>query len=289
MGSSSNKPATTTITQTRTPWGQTSGQLSDMTNRVSALANDNDYWTPAVSGATARGIGQLEELGQQPGQGNQYLTSILPGSAQGFDQGLGQLSKVAGGDYLNSNPYLAAAMKPALDDVQNRVNSQFTAAGRYGSGNHASELTRRLAETEAQVLQNNYATERASQDNAARSLFGGGFQGAGFTGQLDQSAAVPAMYSIQAGQMQDTLANQTKQAPINAVNWQNSIISPISQAYGTTTGTQQTVQPVNRFTQALGLGQMGLGLLSAPMTGGGSLFGTQAAPSLLGSMTNYWG
>lgn len=280
MGSG-NKPATTTTVQTRTPWSQTAGQLSSMTDRVGQLAGETDRWTPAVSDATARGIGQLEDLGQQ-GQsgGNQYLSNLLPGAAQGFNQGLGQLSNVASGAYINSNPYLEAALKPALADVTNRVNGQFTAAGRYGSGSHASELARRLGETEAQAYLSNYQTERGAQDNAAKALMGGGYQGAGFTGQFDQSSATPAMFSLQAGQLKDTIENQTKQAPINATNWQNSIITPLSNTYGTGTTTSQTVQPYNPVTQALGVAGMGLGLLGSPgMSTLGGWFNSMRQPS----------
>lgn len=267
-----NKPATTTTTQTRNPWSQTAGQMTDITNKVDNLSKNTDLWAPNVSGATQHGMDQYAALGQQDQtQGHGLLSDVTGGSQQGFQAGLGQLQNTAAGAYVNGNPYFDAAMKPGLDDVTNRVNGQFTAAGRYGSGNHAAELTRQLGNVEAQARQQNYMSERSQQQQAANTLYGGGYQGANLAGQLDQSSTLPAEYNLKSGIMQDTLANQTKQAPINAVNWQNGIISPMSSQYGTTTGTSQTVQPVNKTNQWIGAGMMGLGVLGAPFTGGASL------------------
>ena len=73
------------------------------------------------------------------------------------------LDPTARGDYLSGgNPYLAAALEPAID----RVSGQFSGAGRYGSGAHAAAMMGALAPTYAQ----NYATERQNQLAAQRGI-----------------------------------------------------------------------------------------------------------------------
>jgi hypothetical protein len=73
------------------------------------------------------------------------------------------LQGTAQGDYLDSgNPYLSAALQPAIDQIQ----GQFSQAGRLGSGANMSAMTSALAPVYAQ----NYATERANQLAAQRSI-----------------------------------------------------------------------------------------------------------------------
>lgn len=277
-----NKPATTTTTQSKTPWGATAGQMQGLTDQIGNLGAQTSLFAPSVSDATARGIGQLSALGQQDQSGgNKVLSNVLPGSVQGFNQGLGQLTSVAGGDYLNPNQYLAAALQPAVQDTTNKVNGQFTAMGRYGSGAHASELTKQIGNLESQAYLNNYNTERGRQDAAATTLNQGGYTGAGFAGALDQTAAQPAQWSLAAGQRQDAIDQATKQAPLTAAQWQQSQLMPMATAFGNTNTQSQTVQPVNPLTQGLGIGMMGLGMLGSP--GMGVLAGG------LGSMMNSGG
>ena len=257
---SSNKPATTTTTQTSAPWGSVSGQLNSMVGNVNTLANDQSRWTPTYSAATQQGIQGLQDAANQPG-GRDVLGGVLPGSVAGFNQGLGQLSDVAAGADYN-NPWLQASLGQAAGDTINGVNSQFTAAGRYGSGAQTQALTRNLGQLYTQAMSDQYNRGQAAQNQAATTLYGGGYTGAGFAGAYDQSKANPALLNLQAGNLQDQQAANIRQAPMNAINWQNGIISPLGSQYGSHTGTSQTVQPVNPWTQALGYGTAGLGLLS---------------------------
>jgi len=252
-----NKPATTTTTQSRTPWSGVSSQMSDLSGRIGSLGQDTSLFAPSVSDTTYKGIEQVKALGNKA-EGYDLLKSVLPGSSEGFATGLGQLQRVASGEYINPNQYLRAALEPAAQDVINRVNGQFTAAGRYGSGAHTGALTRELGNLESQAYLNNYNTERGRQDAAAGTLNAGGYTGAGFAGALDQTAMTPAMRTLQAGQMLDRIDSEQKQAPLRAAEWQQQQIMPMATAFGSSTGTQQTVQPVNKLTQGLGLGMMGL-------------------------------
>ncbi|MBX6322977.1 MAG: hypothetical protein IRY94_14200 [Rhodospirillaceae bacterium] len=79
-----------------------------------------------------------------------------------------QVQAVLRGDYLNAgNPAFAAMAQRVADEVTPRVNSQFAAAGRYGSGAHAATLGRALADEIGALAYRNYADERANQLKAA--------------------------------------------------------------------------------------------------------------------------
>lgn len=262
-----NKPSTTTTTNTATknPWDPTIAPLTGIVNQAQTLAGDVGNFTPTTSSQTQSGIDMLTRLSQGgPTAGNQALNNVVGGSGQGFNTGLGQLSSVANGGMLNSNTYLDPVINRTMNDTADKVNSQFTAGGRYGSGAHTGTLTKELGNTAANMRLGNYTTERAAQDAAAKTLYGGGLQGAGFSGQLDQTAAMPAQYALQAGQIQDRINEAQRQAPMNALNWQASITNPIAQMGGTnnSTNTQQTVQPTNWLTTGLGIGMAGLGAMS---------------------------
>jgi hypothetical protein len=94
--------------------------------------------------------------------GAQNLTGTVMGG--GFlNPAAAMLDPTARGDYLASgNPYLSAALEPAID----RVSGTFSGAGRYGSGAHAAAMMGALAPTYAQ----NYASERRNQLAAQGSL-----------------------------------------------------------------------------------------------------------------------
>ena len=262
-----NKPSTTTTTNTATknPWDPAIPALTGMVDQAASLASNVGNFTPITSNMTQQGIDMLGNLANAgPTAGNQALGNVVSGSGQGFNTGLGQLSGVANGGMLNSNTYLDPVINRTMNETADKVNSQFTAGGRYGSGAHTGTLTKELGNTAANMRLGNYTTERAAQDAAAKTLYGGGLQGAGFSGQLDATTALPAQYALQAGALQDKIANDARMAPMNALQWQSGIINPIAQMGGTQNGTdtKQTVQPTNWLTTGLGVAGMGLGALS---------------------------
>ena len=75
------------------------------------------------------------------------------------------LMETARGDYVGQqNPHLAAALHPAIDQIQ----GQFSQAGRLGSGANLSAMSSALAPVYAQ----DYARERAMQQQAQQALGG---------------------------------------------------------------------------------------------------------------------
>ncbi len=96
----------------------------------------------------------------------------------------GMLQSTAAGDYLAAgNPYLTAALQPAMNQIQ----GQFSQAGRMGSGANMSAMTTALAP----VYAANYATERQNQLAAQQAI--GGLAQQDFANRWSAAQAAPAL------------------------------------------------------------------------------------------------
>jgi len=104
------------------------------------------------------------------------VTGTVPGLStifQGWQPNVGAsqdyFSDVISGKYLDptSNPGLQSVLDRNARDVTGQVNSQFSMAGRYGSGAHDGVLTRELADSNGAILADAYNRERANQGAAA--------------------------------------------------------------------------------------------------------------------------
>jgi len=73
-----------------------------------------------------------------------------------------QASNILAGNYLNptTNPYSKALYDQMAGDVMSDVNSQFTEAGRFGSGANQEILTQELGQLANQVYGDQYNRER---------------------------------------------------------------------------------------------------------------------------------
>jgi len=267
-----NKPKTETVNQTRAPWAPAQGNLKTVLGNAATLSADQSKWLPTYSNTTQSGISGLENVAnqfQQNGSGAAAaLGQVVPGSTEGFNTGLGQLQQTANGQYLNSNPYLDAALGAGREAVTNGVNGAFAGAGRYGSAAHTGALTKGLGQLESQARMGNYQQERGAQDAASRALYSGGFQGAGMGGALDQAQLTPAQLQLQAGALRDAQSEAARTAPMRSTEWLAGLSNPIAGQGGTSNGTSTVTQPNNPMTQILGGAQMGLGLLTGGAGGG---------------------
>lgn len=91
------------------------------------------------------------------------LGRALNGSAV-LDNSRNLAANTLNGDFLNSNPYLDATFNKAADQVQNRVDSMFSRAGRTGSGMQQSVATDKLNDLATSIYGGNYANERGIQN-----------------------------------------------------------------------------------------------------------------------------
>ena len=98
------------------------------------------------------------------GQQSQDLLKQFMPQAQ---KSLGYYDDTISGKFLGGNPYMDGMIQQTGENVSNRVNSNFSSAGRYGSDYHTGELTRGLADAENNMRFSNYANERGMQNQAA--------------------------------------------------------------------------------------------------------------------------
>ena len=139
-----------------------------------------DYSQGAIGDITATGGGSNSQIRSD-------VRDIITGQAQGLNPAMVPLMATAGGEYLNSNPYLDQTFNKAADNVR-RMYQTSTAPGleadaaghgRYGSGLMANRrdqaqenLGTSLGNLATSIYGGNYATERQNQLNAANSLGG---------------------------------------------------------------------------------------------------------------------
>lgn len=274
-------------------WAPAQANLQDVLSRSAALSNSG-AWTPTQSAATQGGLAALGQYATQPTQTQIAGTTVSDGANFGFGTGLSQLHANASGANLDprQNARFMDSLNFALDNAENRVNQHFSGVGRYGSGSHAGSLGRELGGIGTQAILQQYNTNLANQNAAANTLYGGGFQGVGAGQASDAARLAQAQAQLGAGQAQDQFDQQTRMAPISAVDWLRGSTLPIAQTgqtgqntssmtgqttqnvtnnsggtqsgtqVGTGSQTQQTVTPSNPWAIGLGALTAGAGLLS---------------------------
>jgi len=195
-----------------------------------------------------------------------------------------QLSRTAGGEYLQGNPFFQGAFNPAARQAQEAfassiqdITSKAASSGRYGSGamgrleGKAGDIfSRSLTETAGKLAYENYAAERARQEAATRAL--------PELAALDY-ADIERLANV--GQAREAYDLQALQDQINRFNFEQNLPqvklqSYLSGVYGApaggiteTTGTVTGSQPIygnptqsflGNLTSLIGIGQAtGLG------------------------------
>lgn len=187
-------------------------------------------------GPSAQTTAALQAAQARAMQGN----PLVPAAQQ-------QLQQTIQGQYLGANPYLQAALQPAFGAAQrqyesatNQALSNFSRAGRYGSGamqgaltNVGGEFARALTGTAGQLGYAGYADERARQLAAT---------------QLAPALASQDYADIQRlsqiGQQTEAYQEMALQDAINRFNFEQQapyarLQSFLSGAYGAPSGMQQ--------------------------------------------------
>jgi hypothetical protein len=274
MGSS---PKTQTTQAKNDPWGPAQGALNDVLSRAQQLSSNTSYFTPTESSPTQLGISGLWQQGLKPSTAFPAINNVVQGTTgQGFNAGLGTLIDTANGNYLNSNRYLDPVLQKTLQDTAANVNSQFSAAGRYGSGAQTDALTRELGGIESNARLSNYMQERQNQMNAATTLGGYGLSGAQLAPTADTSRLFPSQVLMQAGAAQDAIDNARRVAPLQAAQWEAGLATPIAGLGGSSNSTTTTTQAPNYAGMIGGAAMTGLGVMTGNpllMAGGASMVG----------------
>lgn len=149
-----------------------SGGSSSTSSSVTGSAQD---WAKPYATSQAANTMDVFNRNQSQLQGladDVYRT--VPGLAQRFASGSpsvkaaqGYNTDVLSGKYLTGNPQLQAMIDAAKRGVTDSVDSQFSSAGRYGSGAFTDVLSRNLAEAEAGLRYTDYNNQMGRMDTAA--------------------------------------------------------------------------------------------------------------------------
>ena len=216
----------------------------------------NEPWAPArpyiLQGMqqTQRVFDQQQPILEQNSRLAQEAYRQLAPGAFGPNQlvsdGQGFLSRTLAGDYLDSNPYLDRYVGDVLGDVGDQVRSEFSQAGRYGSGYNQSILARELGRASTAIRGQEFGNERNRQ-----------MQAAGMVPSLRQAEYLGVQPAL-------SLLSESSTIPWTGVAALNGGIRQASQGYGTTTTTQNMgLGGVAALGTQLGVAALGTQLGSA--------------------------
>jgi len=253
------KSSSTTYTETG-PWKPAQGALQGILGQAQDLGTSGRF-APNYSNQTRDSLDMMERVARSGSNATvDAMGPLVARSGQGYQTGFDTLNATARGDMLN-NPYVNDYLRRSNELVADRVNAQFSGAGRYGgAGAHTGALTDALARNTTGVMMDQYNRERGNQMTAANVLHGAGFQGAAMAPQLDQARLYNAGLLGQVGSQREAMDMAERQAPLRALDWQRGVVAPIG-AMGQSGQTTQETQP-NRFSQVMGGAMMGAGLIN---------------------------
>lgn len=253
MSDSSDNKSTSTTTTSYPSWAVNSAKsLLDKGNQLS-----NQAYTPYTGK-------RIADLAPQQTAGFNMTTNLAnKGNAQTNAAGA-DYTKTMAGDYLSpdSNPYLKASVQSAMDDVQTRVNSQFS-NNNFGSTAHQATLADSLAGAANDAYGQNYASERnrmTSLQTMAPQYQNMAYQNAqNLTGVGDAYRSNAQDYlNLQYQDWQDK-QNQ----PYKNIDTLASAFSSAVGNKGSSTQTTSTPTQSNGYANAIGAGLLGYGLYNS--------------------------
>lgn len=257
------------------------GLLGGQQQNVTTTAGPHRIFQPAIRDI----LGQAGSLyGNLDPQYSNLYAGLNPFQQQGINElgafdpnatnaATGYVSKVLGGDFLNSNPWLDQTFNQGADALQARMGSQFAMAGRdvgpQAGGAFKGATAQGLSDLATGIYGGNYQAERDRMGQAA-----------GMAPGLDRASMGGALARLQAGSLQqadqqaqlaeaDRAANFDYDSGWDELSKYLGVVSPLSSGYGTQT------QPYfrNPLMGALGGAVAGNSLVpgGAGMLGGGLL------------------
>lgn len=289
---------------------RSSGTYNDATmgNNAAAMSNGND-WISQILAGMSRGQDAGSQAAGQVINGNTAATKALTGLAQGTDASSQYLRDVLGGKYLtsNTNPYLSGAVDAANADatrqfqtaVMPQLASQFSAAGRYGSGAQSqgvSDATNNLAKVLSnnanQIYYQNYQNERNNQTGAAGTLSGIQAGAAGALGGLQNQAIGTLSGNMQNGAQalsNRSLTGNSQLALANQLDW-NNILNGMNAASVYQQQDQNQLEGANNlFNQNQQMKYNNLQWLAGILQGTAGLGGQSSTQQSGGGMRNAFG
>jgi hypothetical protein len=193
----------------------------------------------------------------------------LQASQEAYNAALGGMQQTAQGGFLQGSPYqqqmIEAATRPLTqqfsENVVPTISSQFSKAGRYGSGameralgTATESFGRALGDVTSNIVGQDYARERGFQQEALAMLPTAASQAPQFFAQQ----FLPSQALAQVGAQREAIAGQPLQEAINRYNFEQQIpysqlSGYLSSIYGSPLGNlQQLPQTQNSTLQNIG-------------------------------------
>lgn len=232
--------------------GSTVAPLSDTTmSGVNQMAQAGANWNTAGSRPLFQGIGA--------GAGSVYDAAGAPSSAAT------NLSGYASGEFLDpaTNPYFEPALQGQLDKTASQIQSQFSGAGRYGSGANTSVLANELGGLRTNAFMDQFNRNTANQFGANQ--------------QID--AARNASQGMQLGALGvgQTAANSI--AGLDQQNFQNRLTGANATLQAgnivDTQGQKDLMDEINKFYALDNADWDRLGMYEQALAGAAGNYGTQ--------------
>lgn len=241
-----------------------------------------------LSGTTISGINQLAQAGanwntsgsrplfQQIGTAaaSNPFTNYLTNAAASAGRPSYSEQNLAGIAAGQDNPYFEQALKGQLDKTAAQVQSQFSGAGRYGSGANTGALADSLGNIRSTALSNQWNTNIQNQLAANGQMDSARLQGQTLQGNLLSNAG--NLYSTGVGQAQNaaqSIANLDQQQFTNRLAGANATVQA-----GNMLDTQNQQQLADQIAQWYANDNQDwtrLGLLQAAAAGSAGNYGTQ--------------
>lgn len=261
--------STTESTQTSEPPGWAKPLFTQSAKDAQKLYNSgaggNVYSGSTVadlSGTTMGGINALNKAGSNTNTAQTRplfqgigAASVSPSHSE---QNLGDM---ANGTYLkNGNPYFNEALQGQLNDTAAQVQSQFSGAGRYGSGANTGALTSQLGNIRSNAMYNQFNQDTQNM------MAANGLMDTQRNAGLDRAlSATNSMSAQDQNQFQNGLAGAGAQLQAGGIldaQAQKQLSDKVSQWYA------QDNQDWNR-----------LGMLQSAAAGAAGNYGTQTGQS----------
>ena len=193
----------------------------------------------------------------------------LQASQEAYNAALGGMQQTAQGGFLQGSPYqkqmIEAATRPLTqqfsENVVPTISSQFSKAGRYGSGameralgTATESFGRALGDVTSNIVGQDYARERGFQQEALAMLPTAASQAPQFFAQQ----FLPSQALAQVGAQREAIAGQPLQEAINRYNFEqqmpySQLSGYLSSIYGSPLGNlQQLPQAQNSTLQNIG-------------------------------------
>lgn len=297
MGGSSRQTQTSTSNQTSStrPWEEGMPLVNSMIGQLNGIS------TGPSAGQTNAAQGLVDATGRIPdfsGQATTLANDLFSGGnnyggmlSNAYGDLTRRLSPIADGSNLNpmDDPGFKGLLDTMSNDISDRINAQFAAAGRDMSPGNDRYLARGISEGIAPVVAQQYNTNVNRMMDAANSLYTAGgttaqgmtalddnalnrrTQGMGVANDIAGMLTTPASMRLQA---ENTLAG----LPLDSLSRYAGVALPLAQlgseSSGTSNSTTETTRREDPTRAIIGAAIGGLGLLGGnPMGLLGSLSG----------------